>query len=118
MALSLAEKAKRDIARLEKTVEKIGPRHEKARAAIEKKRAAHAKRAEALNKAEEKFGLLDSKRVEAEKYILALRNAIGNGVAVDTADVEAFVASAEADEVEAENDEVDDVEQDDEDDVL
>lgn len=103
MALTLAEKAQRDIDRLRKTVAKLQPRHEKATAAIEKKRAAHEKRTRALELAEQKYALLDNRRVEAEKYIAALEAAIGTGSPVDVPDVEQFVADIEADDVEDEN---------------
>lgn len=97
MALSLAEKAQRDIERLRATVDKLGPRHERATAAIEKKRAAFNKRKEALDAAEAKYSVLDEKKQQAERLIAALEAAIGTGSEV--ADVEDTIAALEAEDV-------------------
>jgi hypothetical protein len=105
MALTLAEKAQRQIDALRKTVDKLAPRHERAVAAITKKREAFAKRKVALELAEEKFAKLDSKRSEAERLISALEGAIGSGSAAvpSEPDVEALVASAEEATVQADS---------------
>lgn len=120
MALSLAEKAERDIAKLEKAVEKVSPRYDSATLAINKKREIFAKRAAALEVAEQKYQKLASRKEEAERYIKALREAIGSGEQnghVDAVDAAQLVLSLnEDDEDEDVPQDVDDVDEDDVDD--
>lgn len=120
MALSLKEKAERQIASLEKQGEKLTPRYEKAKARIEKKRATFAKQKDSMEKAEKKFAVLEAKRNEAQVYIDALRNAIGEDSVTEAdvqaaEDAQAAVAAVDVeDEPEADEDDAPEANEDDE----
>ena len=106
MALSLEERAARDIKKLQDGLEKLAPRHDRAKASIEKKRALHEKRAGQLEDAEAKFAKLDEKKVKAERYIAALQAAISvdqAGPEGESLDVDALIQDIQSDEAVAED---------------
>lgn len=103
MALTLREKAERQIGRLHDDINRLGPRYEKALKRVLRRREIYARQTQAAELAEARFAKISGRRDEALRYIAALEAAIAqssesedeNAPAVNAA-VDAVVTAAEA----------------------